>query len=64
MVNLVTETKKPIFGIKGPNSLINIIDLPSQAPLDYMHLVLQGHTKWLIKQFFFSDQGNEFYIGE
>ncbi|CAF1006608.1 unnamed protein product [Brachionus calyciflorus] len=64
MVNLVTETKKPIFGIKGPDSLIYIIDLPSQAPLDYMHLVLQGHLKWLIKQFFFSDKGNEFYIGE
>ena len=51
------------LALKSETSLLSIINLPVQAPLDYMHLVLQGHTKWLIKQYFFSEKSNDFYIG-
>ncbi|CAF1047635.1 unnamed protein product, partial [Brachionus calyciflorus] len=60
---IAAENKEPLFGIKGINPLQEIISLPSQAPLDYMHLILQGHSKWLIKQFFFSDRSNDYFIG-
>ncbi|CAF1068975.1 unnamed protein product [Brachionus calyciflorus] len=63
MVKMSVQTGQTIFGIKGANPISNILSLPSQAPLDYMHLVLQGHGKWLLKQYFFSDKSNDFYIG-
>ena len=58
------EKGQPMFGIKGPTSLSKILSLPSQAPLDYMHLILQGHAKWLIRQYFFSDKNNDYFIGK
>lgn len=63
MANLSVETGQTIFGIKGKSPLSHIVSIPSQVPLDYMHLVLQGHGKWLIKQFFFSEKSNDFFIG-
>ena len=29
-----------------------ILMIPEQIPFDYMHLVLQGHTKWLLSEYF------------
>ncbi|CAF1131989.1 unnamed protein product [Brachionus calyciflorus] len=63
MARLAKENNETVFGIKGETSLLSIINLPVQAPLDYMHLILQGHAKWLIKQYFFSEKSNDFYIG-
>jgi hypothetical protein len=28
-----------------------------------MHLVLQEHTKWLLRQLFFSDRDLDYYVG-
>ena len=64
MARLAKENNETVFGIKGETSLLSIINLPVQAPLDYMHLILQGHAKWLIKQYFFSEKSNDFYIGK
>ena len=44
------------------NSFMEILDIPSQVPFDYMHLVLQGHAKWLLDHFFFSDCKSVFDI--
>jgi hypothetical protein len=41
------------FGIKSCSSLSKIICIPEQTPYDYMHLLLQGHDKWLLNQIFF-----------
>ncbi|CAF1141859.1 unnamed protein product, partial [Brachionus calyciflorus] len=43
--NLAKLNNETVFGIKGYTPLLNIVNLPVQAPLDYMHLILQGHTK-------------------
>jgi hypothetical protein len=45
------EEKNVLFGIKGESSLSKLIAIPDQVPYDYMHLVLQGHCKWLLKSF-------------
>ena len=36
------------IGIKGPTPLTDILILPDQVALDYMHLVCSGHVKTLI----------------
>ncbi len=52
-----------IFGIKGTCCFTDLLNLPApQAPLDYMHLVLQGHARWIIRQFFFSEKKNGYNI--
>ena len=38
------ETK---YGIKGQTSLSKLLVIPDQIPYDYMHLVLQRHSKWI-----------------
>lgn len=63
MAHLAKISNETIFGIKGETPLLNVLDLPVQAPLDYMHLILQGYGKWLLRQYFFSDKSNDFYIG-
>ena len=40
------------FGIKGTTSLSKLFRIPEQIPYDYMHLVLQGHCKWLLQKIF------------
>lgn len=39
-----------LFGVKGKTAIGELIDIPRQVPYDYMHLVCQGHTKWILKQ--------------
>ncbi len=41
-----------IFEIKGVTSLSKLICIPDQVPYDYMHLILQGHCKWLLQKLF------------
>jgi hypothetical protein len=60
---LAEETGDEILGIKGKTPFSNIITLPDQVPFDYMHLVLQGHSKWLLNNYFFKKQF-ECYIGD
>ncbi len=52
-----------VYGIKGETPLADTIQIPNQVPLDYMHLVLQGHARWLLNQFLNSDKSNNYYIG-
>lgn len=40
------------FGFKGTTSLSKLFRIPEQIPYDYMHLVLQGHCKWLLQKIF------------
>lgn len=62
-VSTISEKSKTvIYGIKGFSSFSRILILPDQIPFDYMHLVLQGHTKWLINHYFIENQ-YDCYIG-
>jgi hypothetical protein len=54
--NLAVHSSSIIRGVKGRSPLLNLIRIPEQVPFDYMHLVLQGHTKWLLRQLFFFRQ--------
>lgn len=51
------------YGILGKNPFMEILNVPAQVPFDYMHLVLQGHTKWLITRWFFENDSS-IYIGK
>ena len=57
------EEKNVLFGIKGESSLSKLIAIPDQVPYDYMHLVLQGHCKWLLQKFF-TTKSSPAYIKE
>ena len=46
------------YGIYGVSTFASILELPISFPFDYMHLVLQGHTKWLIKHLIFEKNMN------
>ena len=39
-----------LFGVKGKSVFDSLIDVPIQVLFDYMHLCLQGHTKWILTQ--------------
>ena len=39
-----------VFGVKGRSVFDSLIEVPIQVPFDYMHLCLQGHTKWILTQ--------------
>ena len=56
-------TGEEIFGVKGKSKFSEILVIPEQVPFDYMHLILQGHTKWLLNQYFYNKQG-ETFIGK
>ncbi len=57
------KSNAPFFGVKGSNCFIDLLDIPSQIPFDYMHLSLQGHARWLNHQLFFNKK-SKFYIGK
>jgi hypothetical protein len=62
MASVAEKSNTIVFGIKGKSSFSRILTLPDQIPFDYMHLVLQGHTKWLINHYFIENQ-YDCYIG-
>lgn len=47
---VATKTGKSLFGVKGKGLLSNIIDIPSQVPIDYMHCVLEGVAKRFVNE--------------
>ncbi len=52
-----------MFGILGPSPLGAIIRIPDQVPFDYLHLVLQGHAKWIYEKIFFDKNVEDIYQG-
>ena len=51
-------------GIKGKSVLTGTIDLVRGIPIDYMHCVLEGVTKWMVEKWFASsNHGSPYYIG-
>lgn len=58
------QTKLSVQGVYGISPLAFTIDLVTSIPVDYMHCVLEGVTKWLMNSWF--DSKNHvapFYIG-
>lgn len=51
-----------VNGIKGKSVLTDKLDLVKAIPIDYMHCVLEGATKWLVEKWFGSP-GSPCYIG-
>jgi hypothetical protein len=51
-----------VFGIKGSCCFTGIIALPQQAPYDFMHLVLQGHVRWLLNRYFASEKAKAYNL--
>ena len=50
MAHLVESLKNgEVYGIKGVCPYMSVIEIPQQVPFDPMHLVLQGHTKWILQ---------------
>jgi len=39
---------KSFFGFFGASPINKVLNIPGQIPFDYMHLVLQGHSKFLL----------------
>jgi hypothetical protein len=60
---LADRSKETIYGIRGLSSFSKVLTLPDQVPFDYMHLILQGHAKWLINHYFLENQ-YDCYIGK
>lgn len=53
-----------VDGIKGKSVLTDVVDLVTGIPIDYMHCVLEGVTKWLVEKWFASfNHGSPYYIG-
>ena len=46
------HTKSSVQGIYGTSSLAYITDLVNSIPVDYMHCVLEGVTRWLMNSWF------------
>ena len=53
-----------VQGVNGISPLSSIMDLVESFPVDYMHCVLEGVTKWLLKSWFDSKfHSAPYYIG-
>jgi hypothetical protein len=53
-----------VDGIKGKSVLTGVVDLVKGVPVDYMHCVLEGVTKWLVEKWFgSSNHRSPYYIG-
>lgn len=53
-----------VNGIKGYSVLSSIVDVVDSVPVDYMHAVLEGVTRWLLHRWFDSKHhGEAFYLG-
>ncbi len=53
-----------VRGIKGVSFPAPILNLANSIPVDYMHAVLEGVTKWLLHAWFDSENHSEaYYIG-
>ena len=45
------NSRSPLFGIKGPSVLSPYLNIVKDTAIDYMHAVLEGVTKDLLKKF-------------
>lgn len=55
---------KCINGIKGKSVLTGVFDLVKGVPVDYMHCVLEGVTKWMLNKWVSSSNHNcAYYVG-
>ena len=53
-----------VCGIKGVSVLADSLDLVNGIPVDYMHAVLEGVTRWLLRTWFRSENHREaYYLG-
>ena len=43
--NLANVQDSEVFGVKGKSVVLDIMKVPDETPLDYMHLVLEGEWK-------------------
>lgn len=58
------RTGTPNYGIKGVSVLSPVVDLVKSVPVDYMHAVLEGVTRWLLRAWFESKNHSEpYYLG-
>jgi len=63
-VNITDEKKlDSVFGFFGSSPLDDLIKIPEQLPYDYMHLVLQGHSKWIYTKLVSERELEELYLG-
>jgi len=62
--DLLNDKKESIFGFFGKSTLEKILKIPEQIPFDYLHLVLQGHAKWLYLHLFNEKSLDELYLGK
>lgn len=54
----------PVCGIKGISVLADSLDLVDGIPVDYMHSVLEGVTRWLLRAWFKTENHREpYYLG-
>lgn len=67
IMNAAQEAERsgvPVRGIKGISVLADSIDLVDGIPVDYMHAVLEGVTRWLLHNWFKSENHREpYYLG-
>ena len=49
---LATQRNEAVCGVKGTTLLAREIDLVKGVPVDYMHAVLEGMTRWLLHAWF------------
>ena len=54
------RNKVVVEGIKGRSVLSDILDLVKCVPIDYMHCILEGVTKWLVNKWFTSTYYHKF----
>lgn len=61
---LAQQKNKTVLGVNDLSPLASVLDLVVSVPVDYMHCVLEGVTRWLMGAWFNScHHGSPFYIG-
>ena len=49
---MAEQTNTPLYGVKGRSILGEHVDFPQCVPIDYMHSILEGVFKQLMKFWF------------
>jgi len=55
--------RQHLFGIFGEAPIGKIISIPTQVPFDPLHLLFQGHGKWLLNKIFIDKKASDNFIG-
>ena len=56
--------KESIFGIFGLAPISKLVKVPVQIPYDSMHLIFQGHGKWIYSAIFLDKNTGDNYMGK